>query len=106
MLPFGIRDVAGQLIGPRFGSGSTTAIPVRVTLPVFTTRNEYEIAWLAVFTVAGVAVLVIWIDGAFTAVTVSASVSEIGPPTPAGGVEVTVATLRIEPASLSLCVVV
>ena len=102
----GTSDVPGQLIGPRPARGSLTTIPLSVTLPVLVTTNEYVTFWLAALTVEGDADLVTWIDGARVVVTVSASVSTIGPVTPAGGVDVTVARLTIDPASISDCVAV
>ena len=61
---------------------------------------------LAAVTVAGVAVLSIAIDAFWATVTVLGSVSETGPGTPAGGDDVTLARLGIDPASMSDCVVV
>ena len=99
----GARVDAGQLTALRPASGSLTPTPVSVTLPLFTTTNEYVTVCRAAVSVFGNPVLLNVIDGKAVAVTVSESKSVTV--APVGGVPRTVAVLLIAPASMSACVV-
>ena len=100
----GASVATGHAMTDRPGSGSVTPTEVRVTLPALVTRNEYATVVPAAAKVVGTAVLATVIAGlrAMVTVAVSASVT-VGP---AGGVPAAVATLTIEPASMSACVTV
>ena len=85
---------------------SSTATPLRGTLPVLVTWNVYVSTSPAAVTVVGDADLdsvnaAVWVTG-----TVTDDGGDTGGVTPAGGVPVAVAVLAIEPASMSAWVTV